>query len=124
MKSKSENSFFKMLKNRHFLIAVLISAMQCCFQSVFAEDTEIEVSGFSVQIYNGAEHNPEDIIVTYNGSELEKGSDYELEFSDNINAGTAKVSVKPIGASTFTQKTVEFTINPAVITVTGGTASK
>ncbi len=85
--------------------------------------TDIQVSITGTFTYNGLEQKPE-ITVTYNDSELEVGTDYTLEFTNNVNAGTAKVTVIPSESASFTQKDAEFTIAPAVITVTGGTATK
>ncbi|MCL2607921.1 MAG: hypothetical protein FWD92_05160, partial [Methanomassiliicoccaceae archaeon] len=46
--------------------------------------------------YTGSEIIP-DIMVTYNGELLEEGADYMITYSDNINAGEAKVKIEFIG---------------------------
>ncbi|MBR6105704.1 MAG: T9SS type A sorting domain-containing protein [Paludibacteraceae bacterium] len=93
--------------------------------SKFWEITDgLEITGPTEALtYNGKEQQPE-VTVKYNGVILVEKSDYTLKYSDNKNAGTAKVSVIPTSTSDFKQKDIEFTIHPAVITITGGTATK
>ena len=47
-------------------------------------------------VYNGTKHQPE-VSVTKDGISLIKGEDYNVSYSDNINAGNAKVTVTGIG---------------------------
>lgn len=47
-------------------------------------------------VYTGEEIRPE-ITVTYNDEELAEGEDYELEFSNNTNAGKTAVTITGIG---------------------------
>ncbi|MBQ3498809.1 MAG: hypothetical protein IJA87_06750, partial [Clostridia bacterium] len=46
--------------------------------------------------YSGMEHKPT-VIVTVGGKTLTEGKDYTLTFANNVNAGTATVTIKAIG---------------------------
>lgn len=61
--------------------------------------------------YTGAEIKP-DLMVTYMGKVLKEGSDYQLTFKNNVNAGEAAVEITPTEASglNFEKRTVTFTI--------------
>ena len=66
--------------------------------------------------YSGMEHKPT-VIVTIGSKTLTEGKDYTLTFANNVNAGTATVTVK--GAGDYTgEATKEFTIVKADNTVT------
>lgn len=52
-------------------------------------------------VYNGSEQKPA-VSVEYAGQPLTEGTDYTLKYSDNTNAGTAKITVKGIGGYTGT----------------------
>ncbi len=60
--------------------------------------------------YTGAKLKPEP-TVTLNGETLEKGTDYMLTYSDNVDVGTATVTVNGIGSYTGSA-TATFTIEP------------
>ena len=64
------------------------------------------------QTYTGSEITPEP-LVTIGSLSLILGTD-EVTYSDNTNAGTAKATIKGINL----YKEIEFTINPAPVTVT------
>ena len=69
-------------------------------------------------IYSGSELKPS-VKVYYNWDnmfsvQLKEGSDYNVTYSDNINAGTATVTITGIGAYSGT-KNVTFTIEPKKI---------
>ncbi len=53
-------------------------------------------------IYTGSEIVPSYISVAHKGKELTEGKDYTLSFSDNINAGIAKMTILGIGSYTGT----------------------
>lgn len=63
---------------------------------------EIDINTCSVSLseqtypYTGAAKTPA-VTVTYKGMELENGTDYTVSYANNINAGTATVTVKGIG---------------------------
>ncbi|HHW95434.1 MAG TPA: InlB B-repeat-containing protein [Mogibacterium sp.] len=66
--------------------------------------------------YDGNEKEPEVIVTNAKGDELKEGKDYNVKYSDNINIGTAKVTVSGVGNYSGTiDKT--FVINPAKVKV-------
>ncbi|KAA6301630.1 MAG: hypothetical protein EZS26_002236 [Candidatus Ordinivivax streblomastigis] len=70
--------------------------------------THAAVSDIPVQTYTGQKLYP-DFEVFLRGEKLLKGSDYSLEYKDNINVGTASVVIK--GREKYTgKKTVTFNI--------------
>ena len=75
----------------------------------FSVDADFNLSGTSFP-YTGEEIKP-DVTVTYGDKELAEGTDYELVYKDNINAGTASVDIKGIGTYSGTA-TETFTITP------------
>ena len=63
--------------------------------------TKIDLSKCSVakidsQVYTGQEIKPS-VKVSYEGNELVLGKDYEINYSNNISIGTAKVTITGIG---------------------------
>ena len=83
------------------------------FFNYFSVDASFELSGTSF-FYTGKEIRPI-VTVTYNGDLLVEGTDYELLYDNNINAGTASVIITGKGNYTGTFPAAEFTINPASI---------
>ena len=74
--------------------------------------------------YNTKAHTPE-VIVTFNGTTLKAGEDYEVAYDKNINAGTAAVTVTAKENSNFTgMKTTTFEIKKANLTLSPYTISK
>ena len=76
-------------------------------------DTDVPISSATVyhiqdQIYSGLPNRPA-IRVVYNSQILEQDTDYTVEYSDNINVGTATVTITGIGDYQGT-KTVTFQI--------------
>ncbi|MBR1739238.1 MAG: Ig-like domain-containing protein [Ruminococcus sp.] len=70
-------------------------------------------------VYTGTAKNPS-VKLAYSGTTLKKGTDYTVEYKNNINAGTASVVITGIGKYTGT-KTVNYTIkrrNVANFTIT------
>ena len=69
----------------------------------------IDISAATVEVvggpftYSGKAVEP-DVNVTINGKKLVKGTDYKVTFSNNVNAGTATVTVEGIGAYGGTAK--------------------
>ncbi len=66
------------------------------------------------QVYTGEELKPA-VVENKEGYELTEGTDYEVAYAKNTNAGTATVTVTGIGRYTGTLKKT-FKINPAKIT--------
>ena len=72
--------------------------------------------------YDTKAHTPE-VTVTFNGSTLKAGEDYEVAYDKNINAGTATVTVTGKGNFTGTASKT-FTINKAGLTLNPCTISE
>ena len=75
-----------------------------------------QAAGFTVAAigaheYTGAEIKPEPSVTDNNSRALTKGTDYTVEYSNNINAGTATVTVTGINGYSGT-KSVNFEIMP------------
>ena len=85
-------------------------------------NTVITVTDAGSLVYTGQALTPE-VKVTYNGAPLTVGTDYEVSYKNNTNAGTATVTVT--GQNNYAgTKTVNFNIGRATLTVEGtGTAS-
>ena len=78
---------------------------------------ECKISPISDQIYTGEEITPE-VKVEYNGDfiNVRSGTDYAVIYKDNINAGTATVTVNGdagVGGNFKDQLEGKFTISPA-----------
>ena len=64
--------------------------------------------------YNGSPWTPE-VVVTLNGTTLQSGTDYDVDYANNVNAGQAKVIITLKG--NYQGSGIKyFTINPASIT--------
>ena len=77
----------------------------------------VTISNIGNHMYTGNEIMPDPTvsIFTSNGDvTLEKGVDYKLSYENNINAGTAQITVTGIGLYTGS-KTVNFTISPVTL---------
>ncbi|HIT44934.1 MAG TPA: hypothetical protein IAC28_02445 [Candidatus Aphodovivens excrementavium] len=89
------------------------------------ESTDFVVTIDEQTIYNGTSQMPE-VKVEYEGAILEEGKDYTVSLSrddqsvdEAVNAGTYQVAITGIESAGFTgTKTVDYTINPATLTVT------
>lgn len=81
--------------------------------------------GFSIENlsvdFTGLAHKPE-FYVKYQDVSLTAEEDYIYEFSNNINAGTAKLEITGMGDFEG-KKTLEFVINPIEITATDVTVA-
>ena len=72
--------------------------------------------------YNGMDHKPT-VIVTVGSKALTEGKDYTLTFANNVNAGTATVTLT--GAGDYNgEVTKEFTINKKPVTATATAPDK
>ena len=70
--------------------------------------------------YNGKAQTP-DVIVTLNDNELEKNTDYRIDYVNNQNAGTATINITGIGRYEGSVSK-DFTITKKAVTVSGITA--
>ena len=75
--------------------------------------SDCEIAAIAAKTYTGKAIRPAP-AVSYNGVSLVKGTDYKLSYANNVNAGTATVTVKGIGDYTGSAK-VMFAINPRKI---------
>lgn len=71
----------------------------------------VDVDAIPAQTYSGSALVP-DVTVKMGDYTLKKGVDYETSYANNVNAGTAKVTLHGKG-SYFGEKTASFTINKA-----------
>lgn len=74
-------------------------------------DEAVQVSNISAQTYTGKEITPSFNVTTSDNKTLRKDTDYTVSYSDNINAGQAKITIEGIGNYSGT-KTVNFEISP------------
>ena len=70
--------------------------------------------------YNGKAQTP-DVTVTLNDKELEKNTDYRIDYVNNQNAGTATINITGMGRYEGSVSK-NFTINKKAVTVSGITA--
>ncbi|MDO4805879.1 MAG: lectin-like protein [Coriobacteriales bacterium] len=89
-------------------------------QVIDVADCQITIGGASF-VYNGKEHRPA-VSVTHDGVGLALGTDYEVGFRNNVNAGTATVTVTGVGRYAGSQS-VTFTIEAATQTIVTAKAS-
>ena len=76
---------------------------------------EVAFSEITKQSYTGKQIRP-DIVVEYEGKPLVEGTDYYLDYGENINVGTGTVTI--IGTGNYTGiKEIEFEISNPVLTV-------
>lgn len=86
--------------------------------------SELQITGPADVTYNGTEQKPQ--VTVYDESKdrtLEEGVDYELAFTDNLNAGTASVEISGLGVYEGVV-TKTFEIGKASLTVEAKDASK
>lgn len=96
--TSNDNSSYKFTATKNFTIA------QAPISGAMIADI-VDVT------YNTRTHTP-DVTVTFNGSTLEAGKDYDVAYTNNVNAGTATVTVTGKGNFTGSANTT-FTIAKA-----------
>ena len=87
----------------------------------FSVDADFKLSG-TLFDFNGKEIRPT-VTVAYNGQELVEGTDYELVYKNNKNAGTGSVDINGIGRYSGTA-TETFTINKLPNTISAKNFTK
>lgn len=92
------------------------------FKITEASITDDMIANIPSVTYNTRAHTP-DVTVTFEGSTLEAGKDYGVAYTNNINAGTATVTVTGKGNFTGTASKA-FTINKAGLTLNPCTISE
>lgn len=87
------------------------------------DDGHISINMDDYDYYHNAECKPEPVII-YNNKRLVKGTDYSLTYSNNINPGTATVTIEGLGNFAGT-KPVSFAIRvPKLLGLTATAASE
>lgn len=86
------------------------------------EDNEkLTITGLSDQVYAFGKALTPDFTLKYDGSNMAVRTDYTYEFSDNINAGTATVTItgvgKYVGSREFTFKIQKYDISNDVLVI-------
>lgn len=92
------------------------------FKITEASITDDMIANIPSVTYNTKPHTPE-VTVTFEGSPLEAGKDYDVAYTNNIYAGTATVTVTGKGNFTGTASKT-FTINKAGLTLNPCTISE
>ncbi len=82
-----------------------------------------EVKTVASRSYTGDAFEPEVIVTNYKGEILTNGTDYTVAYSNNVNAGTATVTISGAGIYGGTLKT-NFNIFPLSATVTANNIGK
>ena len=85
--------------------------------------SEVTVAAIADEEYTGSSIEPT-LTVTYNGAPLTSGTDYTVEYTSNLNVGTATATIKAKTGGNFTgEKAESFKIKAKaitpVVTVTG-----
>lgn len=113
----------------HSQIYCVVTTEKCC-EGV--KSNEITVPGLNIKgakivmpseetySYNGKAQTP-DVTVTLNDNELEKNTDYRIDYVNNQNAGTATINITGIGRYEGSVSK-DFTIAKKTVTVSGITA--
>lgn len=113
----------------HSQIYCVVTTEKCC-EGV--KSNEITVPGLNIKgakivmpseetySYNGKAQTP-DVTVTLNDNELEKNTDYRIDYVNNQNAGTATINITGIGRYEGSVSK-NFTIAKKAVTVSGITA--
>lgn len=91
------------------------------FKITEASITDDMIANIPSVTYNTRAHTP-DVTVTFNGSTLEAGKDYGVAYTNNINAGTATVTVTGKGNFTGTASK-DFAIAQAYLSVENQTVT-
>ena len=84
------------------------------FYEIVAKTITPTIENISDQTYTGSEIKPT-VVVKDGATTLIEGTDYEVTYSNNINAGTATATISKVADSnyTFSNKEVNFTIKKA-----------
>lgn len=75
-----------------------------------------DIAGIDAVTYTGTSQTPT-LDVTYRGAKLHVGTDYQLDYRDNLHVGTATITVTGIGEYEGSRN-IEFEILPALISST------
>jgi len=95
--------------------AITFTAGRFTITSKLITDTAITVAPISDLIYNGSLQRPK-LVVEDGSNTLKEGRDYTLSYSNNINVGTATVTLSGIG-NYAADREINFTILPKSINI-------
>ncbi|WP_298947697.1 MBG domain-containing protein [uncultured Polaribacter sp.] len=95
--------------------AITFTAGRFTITSKLITDTAITVATISDLIYNGSLQRPK-LVVEDGSNTLKEGRDYTLSYSNNINVGTATVTLSGIG-NYAADREINFTIVPKSINI-------
>lgn len=84
------------------------------FQIIASDITSATISDISDVIYTGLAHKPKPVI-SFGSTKLLENTDYTLTYSNNINAGTATITITGINGYADSSTSKTFKINPADI---------
>jgi len=93
-----------------------------CETAIVLDKAEVAAAGNQNFVYNGREQIPEKITVTLDGKVLTE-DDYDVVYSNNRDAGTAKITVTGKGAYIGTASG-SYVIQPRPLTITADNANK
>lgn len=97
-------------------VVLVVGKGNYCGETSFAETitnatlmSKVSVGSISNQKYTGSKIEPKPIVKS-GKTTLEEGKDYELSYEDNIEIGTALITITAIGDDYVGEKTVTFKI--------------
>lgn len=90
------------------IIASFLNDAEVTLGGYTTDATRDFVTGYSV-VYNGNSHEPT-ISITLDGDPIELGTDYDIAYVDNVDAGTAKVHVTGLGVYSGKEFDVKYNI--------------
>ena len=93
-----------------------------CLVTVKQKVTKLSISSIKTQTYTGSKIKPK-VIIKDGNYQLQSGKDYSLKWKNNINAGTATITVIGKGYYTGT-KEIHFIIKPAKVVLSSVKSSK
>lgn len=82
-------------------------------------DAEVTLTNATAEelVYTGMPKTP-GVVVRIDGRQLTLGTDYSVEYSDNVHAGEATITIRPVTDEYGGEKVVHFNITTATNTVT------
>lgn len=129
VKVGEESTTITVVKNEESSYTITIANVQSGIRenllvetAALIDDAKITVTGDETFVYNGKAQTPSRITVTLKGETL-TADDYDMTCSDNVNAGTAKITVTGKGKYRGTA-TGTFVIGQRPLTVIANNISK
>lgn len=85
-------------------IGQYVGEIHTTFQIKGIAASTLKVTGIDNQIYDGSAKEPEPTITDKEGNSLKKGVDYTLDYENNVEVGTAKLTITGMGKYSGTVK--------------------